>query len=112
MGHVMAYLAEWKRNMTQGLQALDSRHGYFNPACFIHCGFTSMEGPFIHNKRNESLSYMDAFIRWYDGHGPVRLEDNAPLLGGNCSLGGAGAGSDLSHLVASVGSGGLETNLF
>jgi len=57
------YMAEWHANMTVALSPLldtaDSRHGAFNPACFIHTTFAH-DAPTI-----GGVSYQTALGNWF-----------------------------------------------
>lgn len=77
-----AYLAAWKANQTLGMRAtLKAEDGWFNPACFIHTGF-SHKGPLI-----EGRSYVNVFDEWLqslpEGKQPPRLMDDCGILCGN-----------------------------
>jgi hypothetical protein len=66
-----AYMAAWSANMTQALaQTGPAGAGFFNPACYIHGGF-SPSSPLIGGE-----SYLAAFSRWYFGGETVRLADS------------------------------------
>lgn len=110
--HVMAYLAEWRKNMTQALHfhvlgddweaaqrnmtATADQHlrddllsakpklerGFFFPACFIHTEFTHAEGPWIGD-----YSYATAFQEWYYQDRSFSLQDGPEvgIMKGNCS---------------------------
>jgi len=72
------YLSEWKANQTLGMNAtLKSVDGWFNPACFIHTGFTST-GPVIGGK-----SYYDVFDTWLQG---LSTGGNAPRVMDDCGI--------------------------
>ena len=71
-----AYMDEWRKNQSDAFRTeLKKSDGYFNPACFIHTGF-SREGPTI-----RGTSFVDAFNMWLAGSA-VRLADDCGLLCG------------------------------
>ena len=74
----LAYMAQWRDNMTQALQPAlspSTTNGGFNPACFIHTSFNSTS-PLING-----LSYLSAFENWYLGNGePSKLFDICGLI--------------------------------
>jgi hypothetical protein len=74
----LAYMAQWRDNMTQALQPAlspSTTSGGFNPACFIHTSFNST-APLING-----LSYLAAFENWYLGNGePSKLFDTCGLI--------------------------------
>lgn len=74
----LAYMGQWRDNMTQALQpALSSStsNGGFNPACFIHTSFNSTK-PLING-----ISYLTAFENWYSKNGEdTKLADTCGLL--------------------------------
>lgn len=75
--HVLRYLSQWQVNMSAALAPLmdpASPHGVFNPACFLHTGF-SAHAPLIANH-----SYLEAFGEWYFRGTPVKLQDRCGLL--------------------------------
>jgi hypothetical protein len=85
---VLAYINEWKRNMTSALQGAvassSARHlkqttGVFNPACLIHTSFNTTV-PSINN-----LVYTDVLRTWYSGGaGPTVVMDDCGVFCGHC----------------------------
>ena len=69
-----AYMSEWHHNMTVALApAMASPdHGAFNPACFIHTGFTP-------TLKIGGLNYLQAFANFYRRSGPYHLQDTCGL---------------------------------
>jgi len=70
-----AYMAEFAANQTRWLAAAakpESAHGFFNPACFIHTGFT--RAITLADGNGGRLSYLEAFSRWLGGEA-IRLAD-------------------------------------
>merc|ERR1711972_216646 len=70
-----AYMAQFATNQSLCLAAaarLESSHGFFNPACFIHTKFT--RDITLAAEDGERVSYLDAFRRWLGGKS-VRLAD-------------------------------------
>lgn len=77
MGPEQDYLAQWHENMSIALApALASgRDGVFNPACFIHTGF-SFTSP-----RIENTTYVQTLGNWYFNRpGPKRLFDECGVM--------------------------------
>eukprot|EP00041_Stephanoeca_diplocostata_P007467 m.106215 g.106215 ORF g.106215 m.106215 type:complete len:386 (+) comp16890_c0_seq1:32-1189(+) len=72
---VLSYLMQWHDNQTIGLEyGLKPTDGYFNPACFIHTGF-SHTAPHV-----DGLSYAQAFGRWLVNGTRTRLADTCGIL--------------------------------
>lgn len=70
-----AYMAQFTQNQTRALAAAarpQSKHGFFNPACFFHTGFTHEFT--LATASGERISYLQAFRRWLGGEA-VRLAD-------------------------------------
>lgn len=94
---VLAYIAEWKRNMTVMLHNLREEHGFFSPACWVHTDMYHRRGPHISTPDGVRFSYLAAFGDWFFGRGAIpggRLtdRDDLPLFGGDCSSRGEDSG--------------------
>lgn len=73
---VLAYLKEFHMNQTKSLElamSTDSVHGVYNPACFIHTGFTN-------SILLEGKNYRQAFGDWLIRGKKVKLQDNCGEL--------------------------------
>lgn len=73
---VKPYMEEWRNNMTAATAPrLASGDGFFNPACFVHTGF-SPEKPLI-----GGLNFLQVFGNWYfNRSGPKQAADTCGIM--------------------------------
>ena len=77
----LAYLGQWHGNMTAGLKkTVAGGSGVFNPACFIHTGF-SPDSPILSGQ-----NYLQTFGNWYFKRGgeTVLADDCGVLCNPTC----------------------------